>query len=67
MGYRGLCEWCRGDLISIETEEEWNFINSEIRNRRLLEWWKKERRVDLGEWKATDYQQMERKPAKRKQ
>ena len=29
--------------------------------------WKKGRRVDLGEWKATDYQQMERKPAKRKQ
>lgn len=36
---RGLCEGCRGDLISTETEEEWNFINSEIRNRRLLEWY----------------------------
>lgn len=60
---RGLCEGCRGDLISIETEEEWNFINSEIRNRRLLEWyiglkkkngewtWVNERPLTISKWR----------------
>ena len=30
---RGICQSQGGDLVSIETEEEWNFIGDEIQNR----------------------------------
>ena len=30
---RGICQSQGGDLVSIETEEEWNFIRDEIQNR----------------------------------
>ena len=32
-GNRVICQSQGGDLISIETEEEWNFINNEIQRR----------------------------------
>ena len=49
-GYnRGFCEGCGGDLVSIETEEEWNFINRQIRNRRILEWYIGLKKMD-GKW-----------------
>ena len=36
---RGYCRDCGVDLVSIETEEEWFFIDSEIRNRYTVEWY----------------------------
>ena len=56
-----------GDLVSIETEEEWNFINDEIQRRNTTNYdnkWsigltkKKGRELELGEWKNADYLQM---------
>ena len=46
-----------GDIVSIETEEEWNFINDEIQRRNTTNYdnrWsisltKKGRELDLGE------------------
>ncbi|XP_022796734.1 C-type lectin domain family 4 member D-like [Stylophora pistillata] len=35
---RRICQGQGGDLVSIETEEEWNFINDTIRHDRG-EWW----------------------------
>ena len=32
---RGICQSQGGDLVSIETEEEWKFINDEIQNRNM--------------------------------
>ena len=56
------CKNQGGDLISIETEEEWNFINNEIQRRNETNYgnkWsigliKKGRELDLGEWKTAD-------------
>ena len=61
-----------GDLVSIETEEEWNFINDEIQRRNTTNYdnrWsigltKKGRELDLGEWKTADYLQMGKRGAK---
>ena len=50
-----------GDLVSIETEEEWNFINDEIQRRNTTNYdnkKKKGRELELGEWKDADYLQM---------
>ena len=51
-----------GDLVSIETEEEWNFINDEIQRRNTTNYdnkkKKKGRELELGEWKNADYLQM---------
>ena len=55
-----------GDIVSIETEEEWNFINDEIQRRNTTNYdnkWsigltKKGRELELGEWKNADYLQM---------
>ena len=33
---RGICQSQGGDLVSIETEEEWNFIGDEIQNRSTM-------------------------------
>ena len=35
---RYFCKSCGGDLVSIETKEEWNFITGEIRNRSTSHW-----------------------------
>ena len=35
-GNRVICQSQGGDLISIETEEEWNFINNEIQRRNTM-------------------------------
>ena len=61
-----------GDLVSIETEEEWNFINDEIQRRNTTNYdnrWsigltKKGRELDLGEWKTADNLQMGKRGAK---
>ena len=54
---RNKCQSQGGDLVSIETEEEWNFINDEIQRRNMTKYdnrWsigliKKGRELDLGE------------------
>ena len=33
---RGICQSQGGDLVSIETEEEWKFIGDEIQNRSTM-------------------------------
>ena len=63
---RDNCQRRGGDLISIETEEEWNFIKNEIQSRNTTNYdnrWsigleKKGQELDLGEWKTADYLQM---------
>ena len=35
---RNICRSCGGDLVSIETEEEWKFITGEIQNRSTSVW-----------------------------
>ena len=62
---RGYCRDCGVDLVSIETEEEWFFIDSEIRNRYTVEWY-----IGLGimernwTWVSERPLKIERKPAK---
>ena len=70
---RNKCQSQGGDLVSIETEEEWNFINDEIQRRNMTKYdnrWsigliKKGRELDLGEWKTAEYLQMRTRGAKR--
>ena len=42
---RNKCQSQGGDLVSIETEEEWNFINDEIQRRNMT---KKDNRWSIG-------------------
>ena len=61
---RDYCRDCGVDLVSIETEEEWFFIDGEIRNRYTAEWyiglekkernwtWVSERPVTISKWRA---------------
>ena len=35
---RNNCQSKEGDLVSIETDEEWQFINEEIQARAIVEW-----------------------------
>ena len=64
---RDICQSLGGDLVSIETEQEWNIIKDEIGRRNIkkkpfqqMEYWfnEKGRELDLGEWKTADYSQM---------
>ena len=61
---RDYCRDCGVDLVSIETEEEWFFIDGEIRNRYTAElyiglekkernWtWVSERPLTISKWRA---------------
>ena len=67
------CKYQGGYLVSIETEEEWQFINQEIKKTFFLEyywvahWFKKERDdLDLGKWSTTEYFEMATKGQKDK-
>ena len=72
LGNRVICQSQGGDLISIETEEEWNFINNEIQRRNTANYdnrWsiglkKKGQELDMDEWKTADYLQMGKRGAK---
>ena len=39
-----------GDLVSIETEEEWNFINDEIQRRNTTNYDNKKKKKKAGNW-----------------
>ena len=67
------CKYQGGYLVSIETEEEWQFINQEIKKTFFLEyywvahWFKKERDdLDLGKWSTIEYFEMATKGQKDK-
>ena len=51
---RRTCQDKGGDLVSIETEEEWQYINSELQRRCIgepNEWYIGLKKDDQGDWK----------------
>ena len=65
---RNFCRSCGGDLVSIETEEEWKFITGEVQNRSTSVWCiglkKKEKNWTWVSGKPLTIKKMERPRAK---